>query len=111
MQEVKLPGYTGSNHVQQASPLAGRMPEISRVLWSSSALTRLLRLGHINQVVQDCVQVALEYLQRERLSRLSGHPVPALSHPHSEKMFPDVYREPSTFQFVPTVSGPVTGHQ
>lgn len=55
--------------------------------------------------------MAFEYLQRERLHSLSGHPVPVLSHPHSGKVFPDVKRELSVFQFVPMVSSPVTGHQ
>lgn len=54
--------------------------------------------------------MAFEYLQRGRLSMLSGHPVPVLSHPHREKVFPDVNREPSMFQFVPMLSGPVTGN-
>ena len=41
---------------------------------------------------------------------LSGKPVQMLSHLHSRKVFPDVEREPPVFQFVPTASGPVTGH-
>jgi len=42
------------------------------------------------------------------IHHLSGQPVPVLSHPHSEKTFPDVHREPPVFQFVPTASGLVT---
>lgn len=33
-----------------------------------------------------------------------------LSCPRSEKMFPDIQREPPVFQGVPTASDPVTGH-
>ena len=46
--------------------------------------------------------------QRMGIHHLSGQPVPVLSHPHSEKTFPDVHREPPVFQFVPTASGLVT---
>jgi len=60
--------------------------------------------------VQDCVQVAFEYLQGQRLHNLPGQPVPALCHPHSKKVFPDSQREPPLFQFVPIASCPVTGH-
>ena len=41
---------------------------------------------------------------------ISGQPVPVLGHPHSEKVFPDVQREPPVFQSVPIAPGPVTGH-
>jgi len=54
--------------------------------------------------------MAFKYLQGWRLHNLSGQPVPVLSHPHSEKVFPDVQREPSVFQFVPIASCPVTRH-
>ena len=51
-----------------------------------------------------------EYLQGWRLHNLPGQPVPVLGHPHSEKAFPDVHREPLVFQFVPIACWPVTGH-
>uniref|UniRef100_A0A663MPQ5 TLC domain-containing protein n=1 Tax=Athene cunicularia TaxID=194338 RepID=A0A663MPQ5_ATHCN len=49
------------------------------------------------------------YLQGQRLGNPSGHSVPALGHPLSKKVFPDVQREPPVFQFVPAASSPVTG--
>ena len=54
--------------------------------------------------------MAYENCQGGRLHNCSGQPVPMLSHRHSKKVFPDVRREPPAFQFVPTASGPVTGH-
>lgn len=33
-----------------------------------------------------------------------------LSHPHSKKVLSDIQSEPPVFQFVPSTSGPVTGH-
>jgi len=44
-------------------------------------------------------------------TNLFWQPVPVFSHPHSKKVFPDVQREHPTFQFVPIVPCPVTGHQ
>jgi len=73
------------------------------VIWSKP----LLKHGHLELVAQDHV---LEYLQGWRLHNLPGQPVPWLGHPHREKVFPDVQREPPVFQFVPTASGPATGH-
>jgi len=70
----------------------------------------LLKQGHLDPVAQVCVQMAFEHLQGWRLHNLSGRPVPVLGHPHSEKVFPDVQREPPVFQCVPVASGPVTGH-
>ena len=84
-----------------------RIVEVGRDLWRSSGPTTLLKQGHLEQVVQDCVQTAFEYLQG--LHHLSGQPVPVLSLPHSEKVFSDAQREPPVFQFVPTASCPVTG--
>jgi len=39
-----------------------------------------------------------------------GKPVPVPGHPHSEKLFPDIQREPPVFQFMPIASDPVTGN-
>ena len=38
-----------------------------------------------------------------RLLNLTGQPVAVLVHPHGEKVFPDVQKEPPLFQFVPPV--------
>lgn len=43
-------------------------------------------------------------------SNLSGQPVPVLSYPQSEKVFPDIWKEPPVFQFVPIASDSVSGH-
>ena len=57
--------------------------------------------------------MAFEYLQGcgdEYLHNLPGQSVPVLGHPHREKVFPDVQKDPPVFQFVPIASGPGTGH-
>lgn len=58
----------------------------------------LLKLCCLELVVQDHVQMASEYLQGGSLHHLSGQCVPVLSHPHSEKGFSGVRREPRVFQ-------------
>lgn len=62
------------------------------------------------QVVRDCVQMAFEYLQGQRLLNLSGEPMPVLSHPHGKNVFSDIQTTPLVFHFVPRASDPVTGH-
>lgn len=44
--------------------------------------------------------MAFEYLQRWRLHNLLQQSLPVLSHPPSEKVFPDVHTGPPVFQFV-----------
>ena len=85
------------------------MIEVGRNLWMSSGPTLLLKRRCLEQVAQDHVQTTFEYLQGWRLHNLPGQSVSVLGHPHSEKAFPDVQREPPVFQFVPIASGPVTG--
>lgn len=51
------------------------MAEVGRDLWKSPGLTLLLKQGHLQQVAQDHVQMALEDLQWWRLQNLSGQPV------------------------------------
>ena len=36
--------------------------------------------------------------------------MPLVSHPHGEKVCPDVEGEPPLFQFVPMAACPITGH-
>jgi len=86
------------------------MVEVGRGLWSSSGPTHLLKQGHPEKGVQNHTQTAFGYLQGWRLHNMPWQPVPVLSHPHTEKVFPDVQREPLMFQCVPIASGPVTGH-
>jgi len=76
----------------------------------SSGQTPLLKQGHLDPIAQNCVQMASEYVQEWRLHSFSGQPVPVLSHPHGEKMFPEIQRDPPVFQCVLTASGPAAGH-
>jgi len=64
------------------------------------------------QVAQESIQEGLEYFQRRRLHKLSGHPVPELYHSHSKEFLSIVQMELAVFQFVPTALCSVTGqHQ
>lgn len=47
--------------------------------------------------------MAFENLQGWRVYDLPGQPVLVFNQPHSEKVFPDLQREPPMFQFVPPV--------
>jgi len=62
----------------------------SHNLWRLSGPKPLLKQGHLQPVVQDCIQITFDYLQGWRLHNLPGQPVPLLSHPHSGEVFPDV---------------------
>ena len=42
--------------------------------------------------------------------RATQSQMPVFSHPHSERVFPDIQRGFPVFQFVPIASSPVTGH-
>ena len=56
--------------------------------------------------MQDHVQTVFEYLHGWKLHNLSGQPVLVIS----QKVLPDVQREPPVFQFVPIASRPMAGH-
>lgn len=77
--------------------------------WSSLSL---LKQRHVEPVVQNCVQMTFEYLQRWRLHNLSGQSqtVTVLGCPPSKKVFFDVQRETPVFQFVLIAPCSVTGH-
>lgn len=79
--------------------------EKSSSLWMSSSQTVPPEQGDVSRM---CVLVAFEYLHGPRSHHYSAWPV--ISHPPSEKLFPDVQMGPIVFQFVPRISGPVTGH-
>jgi len=85
-----------------------RMVKVRRDLWCD--LVHLLKQGHLQKVSKDHVQTAFEYLQERRFHNLPGHPVPVLSDLHIEKVLSDAQTEAPMFQFVPTASCPVTGH-
>jgi len=59
---------------------------VGRDLWGSSSPTPLPKQGHLEQVVQELVQVGFEYLQRRRLHNPSGPLVPVLRHPQSKEV-------------------------
>ena len=84
------------------------MVKVRRDLWCD--LVHLLKQGHLQKVSKDHVQTAFEYLQERRFHNLPGHPVPVLSDLHIEKVLSDAQTEAPMFQFVPTASCPVTGH-
>jgi len=67
----------------------------------------LLKQGHLGTAAQDHAQMASEYLQGWPLHSHPGQPVPVPSHPHSEKVYPDVQRELFVFRSVLMASGPV----
>lgn len=61
----------------------------------------MLKQGHLNQAAQNRVQTAFVDLQLLRLHNTSMQPIPELSHPHCEKVFPSVQTEPPVLCFVP----------
>lgn len=73
-------------------------------VWRSYCLTPLFKQDHLEQVDQNCVHRAFQYLQGGKLHILSGQLATVLSHPHTKKEFPDVHKEHSTFQFVSIAS-------
>jgi len=78
-----------------------RLFQIGRDLWRTPGPSPLLKQGHLELLVQDHVQTAFEYLQGWRFHNFPGQLVPALSHPHRKKAFPDVQREPPVFSLCP----------
>jgi len=54
------------------------MVGVERDLCGSSSPTFLLKQGHLQQAAEDLVQAGLEYLQRRRLHKFPGQPVPVL---------------------------------
>ena len=75
---------------------------VGRDLCGSSSPIPLPKQGHLQQAAQDLVQAGLEYLQRRRLHKLRGQPVPGLRHPQREEVLSHVQLELPLLQFVPT---------
>jgi len=71
--------------------------------------TPLLKQGYLKPVAQGYVQMAFEYLQRGRVCKLPGEPVPVFGYSYSREVFPDIQIEPPVFQFVSIASCPVLG--
>ena len=69
------------------------MVGVGRDLCGSSSPIPLPKQGHLQQAAQDCVQAGFEYLQRRRLHKLPGQPVPVLCHSQREEVLPHVQRE------------------
>jgi len=84
------------------------MVEVGRVFWRSSGPRALLKQIHLGLVAHNHTQTDFEDLQEERLHNITGQPVPLLGHPQTKKVFTDVQMAHTVF--VPTASGPVTGH-
>jgi len=88
-----------------------RMFGTGKDLCGSSSPTALPKQSHLQQAAQDLVQEGLEYLQRSRLHKLPGQPVPLLRHPQREEVLrPHVQMELPVLQFVPVAPCPVAGH-
>lgn len=68
---------------------------VGRDLWRSSGLTPLLKQSHLEQVVQNYIQAAFEYLPGWRHHNLPGQPGPVLGHSHSKEVFSAVPCGPS----------------
>jgi len=86
------------------------MVGVGRDLRGSSSPTPLPKQGHLQQAAQDLVQVGFEYLQRRRLCKPSGQPLPVLRHPQREEVLPHVQMELPVLRFVPVAPCPVAGH-
>jgi len=77
---------------------------VGRDLWRSSSSTSLPKQGHLDQVAQDLVQAGFEYLQRRRLHKPSGQPVPVLCLLQSKKVLPRVQMDlPTLFLMHPRI--------
>jgi len=85
MEWLRLEGISGG-HLVQPLPAQARLPRAN---------------------CQDCVQMTFEYLQGWKLHNLLGQLVPMPSHPHSEKVFPDIHTAGTVFQFVSIASDSV----
>jgi len=92
---IVFPCFKSQNH---------RMFRVGRDLCGSSSPTPLPKQGHLQQPVEDLVQVGLEYLQRRRLHNLPGQPVPVLRRPQREEVLPHVQMELSMLQSVNAMS-------
>jgi len=60
-----------------------RIIRVGRDFWRLSSPIPS-KADSLHQVAQESVQVGFEYLQRRRLHKLSGQPVPLLCHPQSQ---------------------------
>jgi len=86
------------------------MVGVGRDLCGSSSPTPLVKQGHLEQAAHECVQEGFEYLQRRRLHKPSGQPVPVLCHPQGKEALPHVQLELPLLQFMPIAPSPVAGH-
>lgn len=66
--------------------------------------TPLVHQNHLQLVAQVHIWMTFENLESWKHHNLPKPFVPLLGHPHRERVFLDVQTEPSTFQFVSTVS-------
>lgn len=62
-----------------------RTVEVGKDVWTSLGANSQLRLGHLELLAQDCVQMTFKYFQGWRLHSFSGQCMPVLGHLHSKK--------------------------
>lgn len=83
------------------------MTDVGRDPWRSACAILFMKEGHIEQVVQDHIQMCFEYLLGWNLHNHTWLSVLVLSPSQS----PYVQTEQPVFHLVPVASYPVTGHQ
>lgn len=83
-----------------------KLPNNHRMTEAGKHLSRngFHKQGHPELIVQNCVQMAFEYLRGWRLHSFSRQPVP------EEKLFPVFQSDSREFHFIPTASSLDTGH-
>lgn len=86
-----------------------RVVGIERDGYRLSGPTTLAKQGQLVPVAEDKLQMSFEYLKGVRLYKVPGQLILRLTHPHSQKAFPDVLEVPPVLQLLIS-SGPVTGH-
>lgn len=62
-----------------------RRVDIGKDVWISLGPSFQLRLGHLELLAQDCVQMTFKYFQGWKLHSFSGQCMPVLSHLHSKE--------------------------
>jgi len=67
------------------------------------------KVGSLQWVTKEIIQVGLEYLQRRRLHNLSGQPVPVLCHPQCKEVLQICVKLP-VFQFLAVAPCPIATH-
>jgi len=80
---------------------------VGRDLWRSFSADKV---GSLELLTQDSIQVGFEYLQRKILDTLSGQLILVVCHPQNKEVLSHVQMEFPVFQFVLFAPCPVTAH-